>query len=69
MTLLPQVVDVPLIENRQCEQWHSRRGITVSFHPSEDVVSIYPPCDAQVRLYPEMLCAGYKAGGKVSTYR
>ena len=24
-----QVVDVPLIENRQCEQWHSRRGITV----------------------------------------
>jgi len=42
-----QVVDVPLIENRQCEQWHSRRGITV-------------------RLYPEMLCAGYKAGGKDS---
>ena len=21
----------------------------------------------QVRLYPEMLCAGYKAGGKVTT--
>ena len=27
-----QVVDVPLIENRQCEQWHSRRGITVRIY-------------------------------------
>jgi hypothetical protein len=27
---LLQVVDVPLIENRQCELWHSRRGITVT---------------------------------------
>jgi len=42
-----QVVDVPLIENDQCEVWHKRRGITV-------------------RLYPEMLCAGYKSGGKDS---
>lgn len=42
-----QVVDVPLIDNRECEAWHSRAGITV-------------------RLYPEMLCAGYRTGGKDS---
>lgn len=42
-----QVVDVPLIENTQCEEWHRRKGISV-------------------RLYPEMLCAGYKTGGKDS---
>jgi len=42
-----QVVDVPLIENSECESWHQRKGITV-------------------RLYDEMLCAGYKYGGKDS---
>jgi len=42
-----QVVDVPLIENTQCETWHHKRGINV-------------------KLFPEMLCAGYKKGGKDS---
>ena len=41
------MVDVPLIENSECEEWHRRKGITV-------------------RLYGEMLCAGYKFGGKDS---
>ena len=42
-----QVVDVPLIENTECEVWHHRAGITV-------------------QLYPEMMCAGYRDGGKDS---
>ena len=42
-----QVVDVPLIENGECEVWHERAGITV-------------------KLYPEMMCAGYRDGGKDS---
>ena len=42
-----QVVDVPLIENGECEVWHERAGITV-------------------QLYPEMMCAGYRDGGKDS---
>ena len=42
-----QVVDVPLVENSQCETWHRKRGISVI-------------------LYPEMMCAGYKTGGKDS---
>jgi len=42
-----QVVDVPLIENHECEVWHDRAGITV-------------------KLYPEMMCAGYRDGGKDS---
>ena len=42
-----QVVDVPLIENGECEVWHQRAGITV-------------------QLYPEMMCAGYRDGGKDS---
>jgi len=42
-----QVVDVPLIENHECEVWHERAGITV-------------------QLYPEMMCAGYRDGGKDS---
>ena len=25
----PQVVDVPMIDNRQCEQWHREKGINV----------------------------------------
>ena len=24
-----QVVDVPMIDNRQCEQWHREKGINV----------------------------------------
>jgi len=42
-----QVVDVPLIENNECEVWHEKAGITV-------------------HLYPEMMCAGYRDGGKDS---
>ena len=45
-----QVVDVPLIENPECEVWHERAGITV-------------------KLYPEMMCAGYRDGGKDSKLR
>ena len=41
------MVDVPLVENTQCETWHRKRGIAVV-------------------LYPEMMCAGYKTGGKDS---
>merc|ERR1719210_3213506 len=42
-----QVVDVPLIQNAECEVWHERAGITV-------------------KLCPEMMCAGYRDGGKDS---
>ena len=28
-----QVVDVPLIENHNCEVWHERAGITVQLYP------------------------------------
>ena len=27
--LPPQVVDVPMIENRECERWHRGKGINV----------------------------------------
>jgi len=42
-----QVVDVPIIDNRQCEEWHSSKGINVI-------------------IYDEMMCAGYRGGGKDS---
>ncbi|XP_032792841.2 serine proteinase stubble isoform X3 [Daphnia magna] len=42
-----QVVDVPIIDNRQCEDWHSSKGINVI-------------------IYDEMMCAGYRNGGKDS---
>ena len=40
-------MQVPLIQNAECEVWHERAGITV-------------------QLYPEMMCAGYRDGGKDS---
>ena len=42
-----QVVDVPIIDNRQCEDWHQAKGINVI-------------------IYDEMMCAGYRQGGKDS---
>ncbi|KAJ8980039.1 hypothetical protein NQ317_011940 [Molorchus minor] len=42
-----QVVQVPVIDNRQCERWHRSKGITVT-------------------IYDEMMCAGYKNGGRDS---
>ena len=42
-----QVVDVPIIDNRQCEEWHASKGINVI-------------------IYDEMMCAGYRGGGKDS---
>ncbi|XP_056640922.1 uncharacterized protein LOC130447897 [Diorhabda sublineata] len=42
-----QAVQVPVIENKQCERWHRSKGIAVTIHD-------------------EMLCAGYKNGGRDS---
>ncbi|XP_060532960.1 uncharacterized protein LOC132705970 isoform X2 [Cylas formicarius] len=42
-----QTVQVPVIDNRQCERWHRSKGI-------------------QVTIYDEMMCAGYKTGGRDS---
>ncbi|KAG5876774.1 hypothetical protein JTB14_038452 [Gonioctena quinquepunctata] len=42
-----QAVQVPVIENRQCERWHRSKGISVT-------------------IYDEMMCAGYKTGGRDS---
>ncbi|KAK6619889.1 hypothetical protein RUM44_006289 [Polyplax serrata] len=42
-----QAVDVPVIDNRQCERWHKSNGINVV-------------------IYDEMMCAGYRNGGKDS---
>ena len=42
-----QVVDVPIIDNRMCEDWHHTKGINVI-------------------IYDEMMCAGYRSGGKDS---
>ncbi|XP_023311514.1 uncharacterized protein LOC108913614 [Anoplophora glabripennis] len=42
-----QAVQVPVIDNRQCERWHRSKGITVT-------------------IYDEMMCAGYKNGGRDS---
>jgi len=42
-----QVVDVPIIDNRQCEDWHASKGINVI-------------------IYDEMMCAGYRFGGRDS---
>ena len=42
-----QVVDVPIIDNRMCEDWHKTKGINVI-------------------IYDEMMCAGYRHGGKDS---
>ena len=42
-----QVVDVPIIDNRMCEDWHQSKGINVI-------------------IYDEMMCAGYRNGGKDS---
>lgn len=42
-----QAVDVPIIDNRMCEEWHSTKHINVV-------------------IYDEMMCAGYRGGGKDS---
>ncbi|XP_072391803.1 uncharacterized protein [Diabrotica undecimpunctata] len=42
-----QAVQVPVIENKQCERWHRSKGISVT-------------------IYEEMMCAGYKNGGRDS---
>jgi len=42
-----QVVNVPVITNDKCENWHHSQGI-------------------EVRIWPEMVCAGYREGGKDS---
>ncbi|KAJ8955765.1 hypothetical protein NQ318_008639 [Aromia moschata] len=42
-----QAVQVPVIDNRQCERWHRSKGISVT-------------------IYDEMMCAGYKNGGRDS---
>ena len=42
-----QAVDVPVMENRDCEVWHKGKGINVI-------------------IYDEMMCAGYRYGGKDS---
>ncbi|XP_013788247.1 serine protease 27-like [Limulus polyphemus] len=38
-------VEVPVIQNKDCELWHRSRGINI-------------------RIYPEMMCAGYEQGLK-----
>ena len=67
-----QVVDVPLIENGECEVWHERAGITGVFLIFYSNFFRYIFCIFSlvffiaVQLYPEMMCAGYRDGGKDS---
>lgn len=44
-TRLLQKVDVPVINNEECEKWHRTRGINL-------------------KIFPEMMCAGYEDGQK-----